>query len=99
MQTIETKTTLTISYNEAQIEVLQTRNTNALDKLERLMTLQHPKFDLTSLTLYYVLAKVLDNEMRERDSCFVSLLEQVVAFASEQEKNYPMHLEIAARLN
>lgn len=99
MQTVETRTTVKISYSEAEMEVMQTRNINALEKLDRLIHLQQPKFELTGLTLYYVLAKILDTEMRERKTCFVSLVDQVVHFASEQEKNYPIHFEMAARLN
>ena len=53
------------------------KNIEAMQKISKIVYLMHPKFDLTTAITYFVMAKVLDIEMRERNVCFVSLIKQV----------------------
>jgi hypothetical protein len=96
MQSMETKTTVHISYSETDKETLMAKNLEAMEKISRIVYLMHPKFDLTAAITYYVMSKVLDAEMRERNVCFVSMLKQVEEFAHEQEERFPVHIEILA---
>ena len=98
MQSMETKTTVHISYNETDKATLMAMNLESMEKISRIVYLMHPKFDLTSAIIYYVMSKVLDIEMRERNVCFVSLIKQVEQFAIEQEKAFPAHMEMLAEL-
>ena len=94
MQNMETKTTVHISYNERDKAVLMERNMEAMHKIERVVYLMHPKFDLTAAVMYYSMSKVLDIEMRDKNVCFVSLLKMVEEFAASQEGFYPVGIEM-----
>jgi len=74
------------------------KNMEALEKISKIVYLMHPKFDLTSAIIYYVMAKVLDIEMRDRNICFVSLIKQVEVFANEEENEFPAHMEMLSEL-